>query len=313
MTRQVDQEEGEVGEPTQGRADLEETNAGRSIRAPIFVLEFTIAKLAGAETSQVQGKSVERHASLRSSDGRRLRLSTLAHESKTYPMTLELDVAPDKSVAAHERLPFRVRLADGPQDVLRAVEIRSAAYSRHLPHVGEALREPEAEDFRSDVLLLIAERKLDRQVIGTLRLEPNTNGPLRVEAETVFPESFRNRRLVETSRLGVENGSTGTMVTVALVKAAFEICHACNIDHTISVGRRSMAEVFRSMCFDVLAGPLRMSFAKNVPLWIFCASVQDWQARLDAKDHAHATFIGRSKHPDIAIDYGKAFATFGRP
>lgn len=211
-----------------------------------------------------------------------------------------------------ELLPFRIRLASGTQDLQRAVEIRASAYGRHLPHVGEALRTAEAEDYRSDVLLLIAERKFDRQIIGTLRLEPNFNGPLRIERETTLPANLRGLRLVETTRLGVESGTSGAMVTVSLVKAAFEICRACDIDYTISVGRRSMAEVFRSMCFDVVEGPVRISYAKSTPLWIFSASVRGWEGRLREKGHAHFDFIASTDHPDIDIDYDAAYGAFRR-
>ena len=228
-------------------------------------------------------------------------------------MTIVQDSTDSQVADRQELLPFRIRLATSPKDLERAVEIRAAAYSRHLPHVGEALRTAEAEDYRSDVLVLIAERKFDRRPIGTLRLEPNFKGPLRIEGERTLPERFRGRRLVETSRLGVENGSTGTMVMVALVKAAFEICRACEVDHTISVGRRSMAEVFRSMCFDALEGPVQLSYSKTTPFWIFSALVRGWEDRLEASGHAHFEFIARTTHPDIAIDYDTVFKAFGWP
>ncbi len=209
-------------------------------------------------------------------------------------------------------LPFRVRIASDPQDVSRAVEIRASAYSRHLPHVGEALRTAEAEDFRSDVLLLIAERKLDRRAIGTLRLEPNFTGPMRVESETTLPPQLQGRRLVETSRLGVENGNDGILVTASLVKAAFEVCRVCAVDYTISVGRRSMAEVFRSMCFDAIAGPVHMSYAPRTPFWIFTAAVVGWEARLRAESPRYSSFMVETEHPDIDVDHNAAIAAFGR-
>jgi hypothetical protein len=210
-----------------------------------------------------------------------------------------------------EALPFRIRLASGPQDLRRAVEIRASAYGRHLPHIGEILRTAEAEDHRSDVLLLIAERKLDRRLIGTMRLEPNIHGALGVESETTLPDRYWNRRLVETTRLGVENGSTGTMVMAALVKAAFEICHACAIDDAIAVGRRSMAEMFRSMCFDEVAGPVRMSYANRTPLWIFAIPISAWESRLRERGHFYFDFMARTKHPDIDLDFDAVFEAFG--
>jgi hypothetical protein len=215
------------------------------------------------------------------------------------------------SAEREERLPFVVRLASGPQDLQRAVEIRASAYSRHLPRVGEALRTAEKEDLRSDVLLLIAERKFDRRPIGSIRIEPNFTGPLRIESETTLPDRFRNRQLVELTRLGVDNGNAGTLVMAALAKAAFEICSACGIDYAIAVGRRSMGEMFRSLCFDVIEGPVHLSYSKTVPFWLYAIPVAEWEQRLRGKGHFYFEFMARTDHPDIAIDYDHVFGTFG--
>lgn len=210
-----------------------------------------------------------------------------------------------------ERLPFRVRIAIAAQDVERAVEIRASAFSRHLPHVGEALRTAEKEDFRPDVLLLIAERKLDGRPIGSMRLEPNFGGPLRIEGETTLPARFRNKRLVETTRLGVENGIAGTLVMAALVKASFEICSASGIDYGIAVGRRSVGEIFRSMALDVVEGPVRLSYSERTLFWIFAMSKLEWEGRLRERNRFYFDFMARTEHPDIEIDYDHVFETFG--
>ena len=209
-------------------------------------------------------------------------------------------------------LPFRVRLADSAQDLANAVDIRSSAYSRHIPKLGDALRVAEAEDYQSDVLLLIAERKLDKKVVGTMRLQPNFNGPLKLETETELPERYQGRRLLETTRLGVENGIAGRLVMVALVKAAYEICHACSVDYGFAVGRRSMVEVFRSLCYDIVDGPLRMPYA-SVPLWVLSIPILEVDGRLRRSEHAYYDFMGRVHHPDIQIDYERVSEAFGTP
>jgi len=210
-----------------------------------------------------------------------------------------------------ETLPFRVHLVDDAQDLAKAVEIRSSAYSRHLPRLGESLRTAESEDFRSDVLLLIAERKIDRRAIGSMRLQPNFNRPLRIEGEMSLPKAYVGRRLVETTRLGIENGISGRLVMVALVKAAYEICHACGVDYAFAAGRRSMAELFRSLCYDELGGPIPVSYANNVPHWIFAIPIREVDARLRAKDHSYYDFMARADHHDIQVDYERVFDTFG--
>jgi hypothetical protein len=177
--------------------------------------------------------------------------------------------------------------------------------------MGHTLRTPENADSRPDVLLLIAERKFDRKTIGTLRLEPNLKGPLHIESETTLPVRYQAARLVEITRLGVENGNSGTMVMVSLVKAAFEICHACSIDYGIVVGRRSVSEMFRSLCFDEIRGPIRISEAKTSLLWIFAIPTREWEARLRSKGHQYFDFMARTEHRDIEIDYTAVFEAFG--
>lgn len=214
--------------------------------------------------------------------------------------------------AKSESLPFRVRLVRSPQDLEKVVEIRSSAYSRHYPHLAGALKEPEGEDLRSDVLLLIAERKLDQRAIGSMRLQPNFHRPLRIEGELKLPAAYVGGRTVETTRLGVENGMPGTTVMVALVKAAYEICHACSIDYGVAGGRRPMAHVFRSLGYDELGGPIPISYGNNLPHWVFGIPILEVEERLRLKGHAYYEFMALTEHRDIQIDYQRVFEVFGR-
>jgi hypothetical protein len=219
------------------------------------------------------------------------------------------------AVESRELLPFRVRLVKDAQDLAKAVEIRSSAFTRHLPQLAGALRAAESEDYRSDVLLLFAERKIDQQPIGSMRLQPNFNRPLRLEGEMTLPPPYRGKRLVETTRVGVTNGNSGKMVTAALVKAAYEICHACGIDYVIAGARRSVAEILRTMCCDdVLGGnPVPISYANGILHWIFALPIQDADRRWRSTEYGFYDFMARTEHPDIDIDYDRVFEVFGTP
>jgi hypothetical protein len=217
------------------------------------------------------------------------------------------------TVVRRELLPFRVRLVSTAQDLEKVVEIRSTAYSRHYPQLAEPLSKPEPEDNRSDVLLLIAERKIDQKPLGSMRLQPNFLRPLRIEGEAKLPPIYTGRRLVETTRLGIENGLAGTMVMVALAKAAFEICHATDIEFGIAGGRRPMAHVLRSLGYDEIAGPIPISYGNNLPHWVFGIPIADVEARLHVNSPPYYEFMARTEHPDIHIDYGHAFEVFRRP
>jgi len=229
------------------------------------------------------------------------------------PSTLIVPERPYSAVVtSRESLPFRVRLVDDAQDLAKAVEIRSSAYSRHLPPVGEALRRAEVDDHRDDVLILIAERKIDRRVVGSMRLQPNFSGPLRVEGEVELPEVYKGRRLIEAMRLGVENGTSGRMVMVALVKAAYEICHACRMDFALVAGRRSVAAIYRSMLFDdVLEGrTIPLSYADHVQHSVLAMPIRDADRRWRAAGHSLYDFMACTEHPDIQIDYERVFEAF---
>lgn len=211
-----------------------------------------------------------------------------------------------------EMLPFRVRIAESAQDIEGAVEIRAEAYARHVPSIGQALRRPEVDDLRPDVLLLIAESKLDGRVIGSLRLQHNFSRPLRVEGELVLPEIYRDKRLVEVRRLGVGNGTTSRAVTSALLKGLYEMCHAGRIDYLVFGARPSVASMYRAMHFDdVLGGEtIALSYAENLPHSIFALPVRDADRRWRTLGYGLYDFMARTDHPDIRIDYERVFAMF---
>jgi hypothetical protein len=229
--------------------------------------------------------------------------STLTIPARPYSVPVE----------KRESLPFIVRFAENAQDLQKAVEIRSSAFTRHFPALGHVLRDPEADDRRSDVLVLIAERKTDRRVLGSMRLQPNLFRPLRVESEIRLPQVYQDRRLVEFMRLGVENGNAGQMVMAALAKAGYEICHASRFDYILAAGRRSTSEIYRSMQFDdVFDGrSVALSYAENTHHWIFALPIEEADLRWRVANHALYDFMARTEHRDIRIDYGRVAEAFG--
>jgi hypothetical protein len=277
-----------------------------------FVLEFTIPEGAHAEPAPVEQKSRGAHASSRRRQIRPTFLYRLLQRKVKVPGTLIASERPySADITRRESLPFRVRLVGDAQDLAKAVEIRSSAYSRHLPPVGDALRHAEVDDHRDDVLILIAERKIDRRVVGSMRLQPNLGGPLRIEGEVGLPDAYKGRRLIEAMRLGVENGTSGRMVMVALVKAAYEICHATRIDFALVAGRRSVAAIYRSMLFDdVLGRTIPLSYAGNVQHSVLSIPIGEADQRWRASGHSLYDFMARTEHPDIQVDYERVFEAF---
>jgi hypothetical protein len=180
-----------------------------------------------------------------------------------------------------------------------------------MPLLGLSLQTPEAEDLKPDVLVLLAERKFDARPLGSLRLQSNVLRPLRLEGEAPLLAEYTHRRLVESTRLGVDLGESSRIVTAALIKAAYEICHGAGVDYNVTGGRRSMAHVFRSLQFDELkGGPFPISFGNNIPHWIFILPILEFECRLRTAQHWYYEFMSLVEHPDIDIDWGHALSVF---
>ncbi len=160
------------------------------------------------------------------------------------------------------------------------------------------------------MLLLLAERKLDKRVLGSMRLQPNVRRPLRIESVTRLPKPYDGCRLIEFMRLGIENGISGQMVMAALAKASYEICHATRMDFIVAVGRRTTSAIYRSMLFDdVLDGGTpslsRMQATCRTASTAFRLSRP---IVAGAKgNHSLYDFMARTEHPDIDVDYGRVF------
>jgi hypothetical protein len=167
------------------------------------------------------------------------------------------------------------------------------------------LSKPEEDDRFEEVLLLVAERKLDRRVLGSLRLQPNNRRPLRIETVTKLPELYRGRRLIEFMRLSVDNGNSGQMVLAALAKASYEISYAAGLDYIFAVGRRTTSALYRAMFFDdVLQGAtVRVPHAGNLPHSVYALPVSDADRRWRDRNHVLYDFMARTEHPDIEIEY----------
>ena len=106
-----------------------------------------------------------------------------------------------------ERLAFTVRLVRNDNDLAKAVQVRHAAYARHMPEFAEKLRTAESIDSEPGVTVLLAQSKLDGAALGTLRIQSNAYRPLTVEQSVTLPR-WCHSRLAE--RTGSSRGRLTT-------------------------------------------------------------------------------------------------------
>jgi hypothetical protein len=205
---------------------------------------------------------------------------------------------------ATERLPFTVRLVRNSSDLHKAVQIRHAAYARHVPTLAETLRAPEQTDEQDGVVVLLAESKLDGAPLGTMRIQTNQFAPLVLEQSIDLPLELCGRPLAEATRLGIANNSAGRAVKTVLFKAFFLYCQQAGIEWMVIAGRSPIDRQYERLLFsDVYPGmgyvPLR--HAGNMPHRVMSFEVATAESRWAAADHPLFDFIFRTEHPDIDL------------
>jgi hypothetical protein len=118
-----------------------------------------------------------------------------------------------------EHLPFRIRIARDESDLKVAVQIRHAAYARHVPVLAEKLQAAEPADLDASTVVLVALSKMDDEPLGTMRIHLNERRALPIESSVALPPRFRNKSLAEATRLGVVQHRVGRVVKTLLLKA----------------------------------------------------------------------------------------------
>ncbi len=225
-----------------------------------------------------------------------------AFSFNTVPSRFDAPTAP---AMPEELLPFTVRLVRNEEDLNKAVEIRHAAYARHLPTFAETLRKAETDDAEKGVVVLLAESKLDGSPLGTMRIQTNQYKPLSLEQSIELPEWLRSRSLAEATRLGVTNEKGGRLVTTVLFKAFYLYCHQIGSEWMVITARAPIDRTYDRLLFtDVFpgAGYIPIHHVGNLPHRVMSSNVDTAEERWAAAKHPLFNFAFRTHHPDIQLD-----------
>jgi len=203
---------------------------------------------------------------------------------------------------AVERLPFTVRVVRHEQQLRKAVAIRQRAYGRHLPALGELLREPEVNDRDPGCVVLLAESRLDGEPLGTLRIQTNRHRPLALESSVELPDWLADSSLAEATRLGVTEGRIGRMVKTMLFKALYQYCLAADIEWMVIGARSPLDRMYQALLFqDVFPGQgyIPLKHAGNLPHRVLAFELETAEARWRAARHPLLDLFVHTSHPDI--------------
>jgi hypothetical protein len=225
-------------------------------------------------------------------------VDTKRHGARITPLT------PATRPAKRVELPFKIRIVRTDKQLGQAVQIRSEAYSRHVPTLGQVLAAPENVDRDADAIVLLAEGKSDGIPLGTIRIQTNFASPLSIQASIELPEPFQDRPLAGVSRLGVKAGPRGRLVKLALFKAMHRYCLAKQVEWVLIGARTPLEQDYLNLGFtDVFEDhePRALQSAKGIPHRILAFEVLTAERRWFASNHPLYVFMFKRFHPDIEI------------
>ena len=213
------------------------------------------------------------------------------------------------ALTPRQRLPFTVRIARSERQLAGAVQIRHAAYARHVPELAERLSQPEPKDREGDAVVLLAESRLDGTPLGTLRIETNRGQPLALEQSVALPPWLRRRRRAEATRRGVCTGRGGHMVKVMLFKAFYRFCRQAGVEWMVIGARSPLDRQYEALLFrDVFPGRgfVPLAHAANLPHRILAFELETAEARWRQAEHPLYTLFCHTDHPEIDLRSAEA-------
>ncbi|WP_230414451.1 N-acyl amino acid synthase FeeM domain-containing protein [Collimonas silvisoli] len=215
---------------------------------------------------------------------------------------------PEKAATAtlpEQRLPFTIRVVNDEQALQKAVDIRHAAYSRHLPELAPNLLRFEPADLAQDTIVLLAESKLDGSSLGTIRIQTNRLQALGLEQSVTLPDWLQGRRLAEATRLGIIDSKIGKVVKALLFKAYFQYCVENGIDWMVITARTPLDRQYAALLFqDVFPGQgfMPMRHVGNLPHRVMAFEIATAKARWTAAKHPLLSLMCDIRHPDLILE-----------
>ncbi|MEZ0606667.1 hypothetical protein ACAX43_31800 [Paraburkholderia sp. IW21] len=241
------------------------------------------------------------------------------HGAFSIPATTDYDTDRMSRRKAEARLPFTVRVVDNDEALLRALRMRQAAYHRHVPEFARTMDREEPYDRDPGGLVLLAESKLDRSPVGTMRIQSNCFRPLALEQSLELPD-WLSGRLVGATRLGVEAGEPGRMVKLGLFKALYLYCVREQIDWMAIAARTPLDRQYAALLFRDVYGDkefIPLAHATNIPHRIMAFDVGTTERRWREARHPLYEFMLVTHHQDIdlsaapSLNWVRSASSFG--
>jgi hypothetical protein len=225
---------------------------------------------------------------------------TATSDASASPIALR---ASPPEIRREARLPFKVRVVANEDALASALMIRKSAYERHVPEFAKTMDQPEPYDRDPGGVVLLAESKLGRNPVGTMRIQTNRFRKLAIEQSVILPP-WLSGRLVGATRLAVEAGEPGRMVKTALLKAFYLYCLRENIEWMVIAARAPLDRQYAALLFRDVYGEkqfIPLAHAANIPHRIMAFEVATAERRWRETSHPLYEFMILTQHSDIDL------------
>jgi hypothetical protein len=209
-----------------------------------------------------------------------------------------------KSTQSEKQLPFRVRIVRNEEQLSKAVRIRAEAYERHWPNLYLQLQTPEEQDRNPNSLIFLAELKSDGTAVGTMRIDTNLVSALPIIEEIELPNNIFNKPIAYVTRLGVKQGSDGTLVKMALFKSLHRYCLAKQLAWMLVGIKPPGDRDYVRLGFNDVFTPgslVPILSSGGVPVRLMAFDVVTAERRWHETNHPLYTFMCSDYHPDIEV------------
>ena len=206
-----------------------------------------------------------------------------------------------------ELLSFTLRRADTHQDLLRACQVRAAAYGYKVPEYRESMAQPDAIDASPWTTVFLCEDKVSGEAVGTMRVQNRDcgRGELEMERYVQLPDYLQSATCAEVTRLAAPVGSD-PFVRLALWKTAYLFSASQGISWIVmSVRKPSLVRAYERMgsrnVFPDRPDGFFLPYVGTMPHRIYALDIDNFYGFWSDSKHPLLEFMTATTHDDIVI------------
>jgi hypothetical protein len=203
-----------------------------------------------------------------------------------------------------ELLEFEVKFARTADPIGAIAGQRFRAFEHHYSFE-ESFAAPKIElkDKQKGNLLIYAEDKRDRTVLGSIRISTNVSRPFSLEFDPLYPQELMGLPLALLSRFVVDRTVHAKNVRFALLKASLMYCHSKQLMNWIILADDLTGRLYSRIGFKRLIQNFVPKGASDAPnaLHLYSGHIPELTSYVSNRNSELFEFVTKRFHPDIRV------------